>query len=248
MIAFDGDNVFLVTGAGSGIGRAIALRLVGLGAVVLGVGRNEERLAETKALAADPARFHALVRDLGHDVDALPEWVRETSAKHGALRGLVHAAAQYDVMPLRVLSMPYAREVFEVNFFAGLALAKGFCRKGVYAPGGSSVVFISSVSSVRGYNAVAAYAASKGAINAAVRSLARENARLGVRFNAVLPGVTDTDMLKKTAPEEVEYLVAQQPLGMGRPEDTADACAFLLSSASRMITGQCIGVDGGATL
>src|SRR5262249_57151319 len=106
----------------------------------------------------------------------------------------------------------------------------------------------SSTSSIRGFSGVTAYAASKGAVNATVRSLAHELGRQGIRVNAAMPGVIDTEMTRRAPPEQTEYLVARQPLGMGSPEDVAHLAAFLLSDCARFITGQCIAVDGGGSL
>lgn len=248
MIGFDSSDVFVVTGASSGIGRSTALRLVELGASVVGVGRDEARLSETRAAARAPGRLHLERRDLSDVDDTLVNWVRALAHRYGPLRGLVHAAGRYDIVPLKVLSLETLRQTYELNVVAGLALAKGFARRTVYNPAGATITMVSSVSALRGFPGVAAYASSKGAINALVRSLAHELGRQQIRVNAVVPGVIDTPLTKATPPDQLSQLIAQQPLGLGRPEDVANLIVFLASDAARFITGQCVAVDGGGSL
>jgi NAD(P)-dependent dehydrogenase (short-subunit alcohol dehydrogenase family) len=248
MIHFDATDVFLVTGGSAGIGMSTALRLNELGATVIAVGRNAERLGRAKAAASAPERFHVERRDLSDDFDGLAEWVRSLVPVYGPLRGLIHSAGVYAVVPLKVFSLDAARRMFDLNYFAGIAMAKGFARKGVFAGEGSSLVFLSSISSIRGFSGVSTYSATKGAINASVRSLAFELARQGIRVNAVMPGFTQTDMSSVTPEDQAQLLIGRQPLGLGRPQDVADLCAFLVSNSARFITGQCIAVDGGGSL
>jgi NAD(P)-dependent dehydrogenase (short-subunit alcohol dehydrogenase family) len=248
MIAFQPSDVFLVTGASSGIGRGTALRLIELGASVVGVARDEARLAEAKASSSAPDRLHVERRDLATVDDSLVDWVRSLAGRYGAFRGLIHAAGQYQNVPLKVLSLHTIRQTYEVNVVAGLALAKGFARRSVCTAAGATITMVSSVSSLRGFSGVAAYASSKGAINAMVRSLAHELGRQNISVNAVVPGVIDTPMTQAIPPDQLAQLIARQPLGLGRPEDIANLVAFLASDAARFITGQCIAADGGASL
>ena len=247
MIQFDAQQRFVVTGASAGIGLGVAQLFVQLGATVIGVARTEARLDAARATMTDPARFVPAPRDLAKELDGVTEWLRGLAERHGPLRGLVHCAGMYDTTPLKALTMDRARAVFDANFFSGLALCKAFARKDVNA-GEASITLMSSISSLRGYSSVVAYSASKGAVNASVRALAHELGRQKIRVNAVVPGVIDTEMTRAAPPEQTAYLLSRQPFGMGKPEDVAGMCVFLASDRAKFITGQCIGVDGGASL
>ncbi len=247
MIRFEAHQRFLVTGASSGIGLAVAQLLNELGASVVGVARTERRLELARSTMRDGARFQAEPRDLATELDALPAWLRGITERTGPLSGLIHCAGIYDTTPLKVLNLERVRTIFDVNVFSGLALCKAFARRDVNT-GEGSITLMSSISSIRGFSSVVAYSASKGALNASVRALAHELGRQRIRVNAIIPGVIDTEMTRAAPPEQTAYLLTRQPFGIGQPEDVAQLCAFLASDAGKFITGQCIGVDGGASL
>ncbi len=240
MIRFAATDVFLVTGASSGIGRSVALLLNELGATVIGVGRDTGRLAAMRASAKAPDRLHVEVRDLAKDLEQLPGWVAGLVARHGQLKGLMHAAGAIKIEPLRTYSLNEARKLFDLNFFSGLLLAKAFSRKGSFAESGASLLFCSSIHAIRGMAGVLTYSATKGAIEASVRSLAAELRNKRIRVNAVCPGYINTEMTRLYPPKDGHPLAD--------PETVAPLCAFLLSDRAHLITGQSIVIDGGECL
>lgn len=238
----------MVTGASSGIGRETARLISQLGAHVVLVGRNEERLTETlRSLDGEGHRTEPF--DLS-STDEIPRWLKSISASSGPLHGLVHSAGIYKLRPLRVLSSQTVEDVMRINVGAAIGLAKGFLQKGVCAPSGS-IVFLSSVTGLTGQAGIAAYAASKGAIVALTRALAVELAGEHIRVNCVAPGVVTTEMgqgvLGMLTPQQSAAMEAMHLLGFGSARDVSYAIAFLLAETARWITGTVLVVDGGYT-
>lgn len=241
-------QTILVTGASSGIGRETARLISQLGARVVLVARNEERLAET--LRSLDGGGHMVEPFDISSADEIPRWLKRISTSSGPLHGLVHSAGIHKLRPLRVLTAKTVEDTMRVNVGAALGLAKGFCQKGVCAPSGS-IVFLSSVTALAGQAGNAAYAASKGAVVALTRALAVELAGDRIRVNCVAPGVVTTEMgqglLEMLTPEQRGALEAMHLLGFGSARDVSYAIAFLLAGTARWITGTVLVADGGYT-
>ncbi|EZP53429.1 SDR family oxidoreductase [Delftia acidovorans] len=230
----------LVTGASSGIGRQVALSCADMGAQLIITGRDPQRLQAT----ADelPGSGHlAVIADLAQPVD-LARLVEQT----GVINGLVHAAGISRLVPFRMISQAHLSEMFEHNTYAPMMLTKELLGKKRVVAGGS-IVFISALASHSGAQATAAYAASKSALLGAMRSLAIEVAKHGIRANCIAPGYVRTPMLNGLSQggAQMERLIEQTPLGLGDPQDIAYAAAFHLADASRWITGNYFILDGG---
>jgi NAD(P)-dependent dehydrogenase (short-subunit alcohol dehydrogenase family) len=235
----------LVTGASSGIGRAVAIQCSLLGANVVLAARSEEKLRETMSYL--PEGKHALITcDLSgiEQIEKIMDACIECGDK---LDGLVHSAGVCPMVPLRNLKYEKMLEAMNINYFAFMELAKLYSGK-KYSNGGS-IVAISSVSSFAGLKGASLYCGSKGALDSSVRELALELAEKNIRVNTVVPSNIKTGMYYAFAEllgEEWEAGIAEkQPLGIGRSEDVANAAAFLLSDAARFITGTSLVVDGG---
>jgi NAD(P)-dependent dehydrogenase (short-subunit alcohol dehydrogenase family) len=237
----------LVTGASSGIGRAVAQQASRLGGQLILLGRDEARLAETRALLAGDG--HATCALELTQFDELAAAFKNLVAEHGPLSGLVHCAGLEGFQPLSLVKPPAIEKMFAVAVTAGLMLAKAFTARDACVAGQASVVFLSSVAGSRGEAGMAVYSASKAAIEGATRSLAVELAPRGVRVNAVAAAAVRTPMhdriVSRIPKEAVAAYERQHLLGFGEPEAVADAVTFLLSPSARWITGTTMVVDGG---
>jgi NAD(P)-dependent dehydrogenase (short-subunit alcohol dehydrogenase family) len=243
-------KTILVTGASSGIGRDTAVLLSQLGARVILVARNEERLKETCSLM-EPGDHVVSAFDLTHH-DETSAWMSRLATAHGQIFGLVHLAGISHTEAIRFLDLEKLEEVFDVNVKTAFSLTKAFRQKPVRANPEARIVLVSSVSATRGYSGMTTYSASKGAVLAMTRPLAVELAREGIRVNCIVPGLVQTEMTiadkAMLPPKEWEALEQAHPLGVGKPRDISLPIAFLLSPAALWMTGQSIVVDGGLTI
>lgn len=241
-----GKNI-MVTGASSGIGKSIAIFLSKMGANVIMVARDEERL-KAVLMELEPGNHSYFMFDLS-DPAGIGNMIDKVCSGSLKLNGLVHSAGISKTVPLQYLKLEDLNTIMNVNFYSFIELVKQFSRRKNNDNGGS-IVAISSISSKIGARGLTAYCASKGALDSAIKSIALELAPKGIRINSVAPGMIRTqiyDGLKEIVNNSSfeEDLKKRQILGIGEPEDIAYAAAFLLSDASRFITGTSIIVDGG---
>lgn len=244
---FDVTNkTFLLTGGSSGIGRETAIILSEAGARVVVSARRMDQLEIT--LGQMKGSGHGLEPFDLEDLDAIPEWMRKLAERYGPFDGLAHIAGVRKTIGLRGLSPKVLHETFKVNFDAAVMLAKGFRQKGCSrAP--SSIVFMSSASALVGSAGTAAYASSKAALIGLTKSLAIEVARDGTRVNCIAAGIVESEMTEQIrralSAEQFAAISAQHPLGLGSTWDVGCATAYLLSEASRWMTGHTLVLDGG---
>jgi NAD(P)-dependent dehydrogenase (short-subunit alcohol dehydrogenase family) len=238
------NKTILITGASSGIGRATAVLCDRLGATVILTGRNSKELFLTQNLLQNKSEI--IIADLSSE----EEIIRLTN-EMPAIDGFAHCAGIVKPYPIKYLKAKHITEVMNINFSSGVLLSS-YLLNAKKMNNGASAVFISSVSAWHPYTGGALYSASKSALEAFARSFALEHAPKKMRANIVAPALVRTKILEDTeqayTKEEFDEIAGQYPLGLGEPTDVANTIAFLLSDASKWITGTTIKMDGGLLL
>jgi NAD(P)-dependent dehydrogenase (short-subunit alcohol dehydrogenase family) len=237
-------KTILVTGASSGIGRETAICIAKMGGTLILSGRNKERLSETMAALAGSG--HAIIpADLLEEeqIDRLVDEVAQ-------LDGIVHSAGIVRPFPIKFIGKRQIDELYNINYTAPVLLnSKLFKRKKINDE--ASIVFMSSISSQFPHKGGALYSGAKSALNAYCKVIALEYAAKKIRANYISAAMVKTPLFdeaeKAISKEMMDAHGSHYPLGFGEPEDVAHAVVFLLSSASRWITGTGIVMDGGLT-
>jgi len=237
----------MITGASSGIGKQCAITFSQLGANIILVARNKEKLEQTlNELKKGNHTFFA--QDIT-EYDKLEEIVNISVGKIGKISGFVHSAGVDKLLPFKLIEPGIYEEMFATNTISGFELARIISKKKYINSEGASFVFISSIMGILGQIGKIAYCSSKGAVVSGVKAMALELASKKIRVNSILPAVVETEMSKQVlgnlSEESREEILNMHPLGLGKPDDIANAGAFLLSDAARWITGTNLIVDGG---
>lgn len=242
-------KTILVTGASSGIGRQCAIDCSKMGAKVILVARNEERLAET--LSQMEGEGHKSYSYDLSELGGIKDLVSTVVAESGKLDGFIHAAGIEMTKPVKLLTPEDYEQVYKVNTLSGFEFVRQISSvKNINKRG--SIVLMASITAVIGRGSVAAYAASKGAMVSATRTFALEFAKREIRVNCVSPGTVLTPLMQNYLDsldeEAYKNRIDGFPLGLGETTDISNACIYLLSDASRWVTGQNLIVDGGYTM
>ncbi|HKE75541.1 MAG TPA: SDR family oxidoreductase [Acidimicrobiales bacterium] len=242
-------KVALVTGAGSGIGRAVALRLAGEGACVLGVDIDGERLGETQGLGAGPGKVAVRETDLGEPA-ACAAAVEACVDEFGRLDVLGNVAGIYLAGHATDLTVEQYRRVMSINLDACVFLAQAAIPH-LLAGDGGNIVNIASNAGLQGIPYSLAYSVSKGGVVQLTRALAVEFLKSPLRVNAIAPAGTKTNLSAAVRfPADVDPDLARRMgglRGMAEPDEVAALFAFLASDEARSITGAIYTLDNGLT-
>lgn len=247
MIQFTSDDKFIVTGASSGLGQGVALLLNKLGATVIGIARNHDRLMETKQKSEHPDNFFIEELDVTADIDGLPGYVKSLREKYGKFRGMAICHGISRVSPMQMVDYTSMKQMFDCDYFAPMMLAKGFVDRRNNIGRGAALVAIASIAALTNHRGMIEYSGSKSALIASMRALAREVSPFGIRVNTVAPSDIKTPMVLN-ADSHVAEREPNYPLGFGEVEDVANMVAYLLSDDAKWITTQNYIIDCGGEL
>ncbi len=244
------DRTFVVTGAGSGIGRATTLRLLEEGANVALVDRDADAAATVAEGSADPSRALVAVADVAEEADVVGA-VEATEARFGALHGAVTSAGIFDPGDLTDIG---ETDVATFDRVLGVNLRGTFLTLRAVLPrlgSGGAIVTIASTAGLRGHGFGPAYTSSKGGVIALTRLASVQYGPRGVRVNCVCPGATAGEGMGSTFldPQFAESMTGDVPLRrVGTAAELGATIATLLSDDSSYVSGQILAVDGGATV
>lgn len=238
----------LITGASSGIGRETAVVLSRLGAVLILLGRDEAALKETWGLLENPDLHQTVALDLAKIEEIEPLIKSLTSEQPFA--GFVHCAGIAPLRPLAMTKKDNIEQVMNVNFYSFVEIVRVLTKGKKGFTEGGSIVVMSSTASIHGKPTKLAYSASKASIDAAIRCLTVELKAKRIRINSVMPSWVNTRKLTAYLNDypdsvEVKEIQEKQYLGITQVNEVANVIAFLLSDATKTITGTSILMDGG---
>lgn len=237
------EHYMLITGASSGMGALCAKHFSSSHRLII-ASENLEMLEAVRNGCTKPGQHIMWHCNFATDRERIAESLTTILKDHDAVVDkYVHFAGLTKLLPLKMFSIPNIDLIFNVNFFSILEIMKSLLKKS-NAKALNNVVLISALVSERGNVGNSIYAASKGAMNSLVYTLARELAP-DIRINALLPGAIETPMSKNLDADYIAEMTKDTPLGWGQPQDVIDYVEFLLSDKAKWITGQTLFVDGG---
>ena len=237
------EHYILITGASSGMGALCAKQFSSSHKVIMG-SEKLEMLQDVLKECENPDQHILWHCNFATEREGITQALTDLLKQHDAVVDqYVHFAGLTKLLPLKTFSIPNIDLIFNVNFFSILEIMKALLKKS-NVKALTNVVLISAMVSERGNVGNSIYAASKGAINSLVYTLARELAP-DIRINALLPGAIETPMSSNLDPDYVAEMTKDTPLGWGQPQDVINYVEFLLSEKSSWITGQTLFVDGG---
>ncbi len=234
------NKVAIITGAGRGIGRVIAEQFVADGAIVYANDLNEPEIDGVRSICFDVT-----------DSSAVKAGLMQVYKAEGRIDCVVNNAAIIANQKLGMVTKPLLEKMYAVNVFAVIEIIQIASRL-MARNGGGCIVNMASLTGVVGSPGQVAYSASKGAVIALTKSAAKELSPMGIRVNAVAPGIIKTERfeeLYEASGDKIDQRISRIALGrLGTPQDVANAVAFLASDRASYISGQIMGVDGCASI
>ena len=236
------DKKYVITGASSGMGKQVAMELAQAGAMVLAIARKNEPLL---ALQSEyPNNIVPASVDVC-DKEALQKAICDFVTTYGKINGCDHAAGISDITPIKSYDKEVAQKIMNISFWAGMDLIQ-LTTKAKYAEQGSSNIIFSSVGAFSCERGMFVYSAAKAAINAAVKSVAKEISGKKHRVNSIVPGWVKSPMTEQAGIlADTESFFNRHLLGAGEAQNVSGVVLFLLSDRASWITGTNLVVDGG---
>lgn len=235
----------MISGGSRGLGKAIVIGLLEAGYRVSTFSRTATEFTEQQS---GNDRFYFAIADLA-DNASLASFVQTSEKRFGIPYGLINCAAIAADGMLATMPVETITKLVSVNVAGTLIFTRLVARRLLLAQTGGVILNISTVSALRGFKGLAAYAYTKGGIDSFTRALAREFGELNIRVNSIAPGYYDTEMSRDLSAEHREQILRRTPLGrLGRPEDVVGPTLFLLSEQASFVNGQTLVVDGGASV
>jgi 3-oxoacyl-[acyl-carrier protein] reductase len=240
------DKVIIVTGAGRGIGQAMATLFAQNGAIVYATDVREGSVEEWNGAVNESAtgEVRALYFNIASEREAKTAIMR-VKKECGHIDGLVNNAGVEFNELIGMISHDNMEKMFSVNVYGAINMLQIVSRVMGRQENGGSIVNIASMTALRGNRGQLVYSATKGAVVSLTKSAAKELAEKKIRINAIAPGLTNTAMMKQADPEKLQSRITNICMGrLAEPEDIAGACMFMLSDLSEYISGQVLAVDG----
>lgn len=238
----------VVTGASSGIGKQCAIDCSRMGATVALIARSEERLRDTLSSLSGEGHFY-IMADLS-DSESAELTAKKVNDVMGKVDGIVNCAGISTTLPLKFVSREKLEDFFSTNVYSAIELSREFS-KVKFMNSGGSIVLMSSIMGCVGESGKVLYGMTKGALISAARSMACELAKRQIRVNCISPGAIVTPINEKlphmAEPGQRKILEEKHLLGLGQTSDIANGVIYLMSDASRWVTGQNLLIDGGYT-
>ncbi len=241
------DKVCLVTGASRGIGLATVKAFVQNGGIVYANVRHPKVLDDVyeEISSKYPGQAKAVYFDVREESEA-KQAIMQIKKEQGRLDVLVNNAGVMKDALIGMIPRSLMQEIYETNVFGVMNMTQ-LATKLMAKQKSGSIINISSIVGIEGNPGQLVYSATKGAVAAMTKTAAKELAGQGIRVNAVAPGMIDTDMYRSIGEERIHDQLKNIRMGkLGTPDEVADAILFLASDLSRYITGEIIGVNGGA--